>query len=127
MVICLQVDQTPGMGWRRKKWTKKYHDKDPKKKCFGGKVIIKMKNGLIISEEINVADAHPAGKRPFTREEYINKFKTLTDGIISHKESDRFLKCVQNLPNLKAKELIGLNVEVKSSIKDKSKSSKGIF
>ena len=38
-----------------------------------------------------------------------------------------FLKYVQNLPNLKAKELIGLNVEVKSSIKDKSKSSKGIF
>ena len=35
-----------------KKWTKKYHDKDPKKKCFGGKVIIKMKNGKTISEEI---------------------------------------------------------------------------
>ena len=54
--------------WRKivtrenKKWTKKYHDKDPKKKCFGGKVIIKMKNGKTISEEINVADAHPAGK-----------------------------------------------------------------
>ena len=24
-----------------------------------------MKNGKTISEEINVADAHPAGKRPF--------------------------------------------------------------
>ena len=31
-----------------KKWTKKYHDKDPKKKCFGGKVIIKMRNGSTI-------------------------------------------------------------------------------
>ena len=48
-------------------------------------------------------------------------------GVISKKESDRFLKCVQNLPKLKAKDLMGLNVEVKSSIKDKSKSSKGIF
>ena len=86
-----------------------------------------MKDGSTISDQINVADAHPAGKRPFTRKEYINKFKTLTDGIISQKESDRFLKCVQNLPHLKAKELAGLNVEVKSSIKDKSKSSKGIF
>ena len=38
-----------------------------------------------------------------------------------------FLKCVQNLPKLKAKDLTGLNVEVKSSVKDKSKSSKGIF
>jgi len=109
------------------KWTEKYHDPNPKNKCFGGKVIISMKDGSVISEEINVADAHPAGKRPFSRKEYINKFKNLTDGIISKKESDRFLKCVQNLPKLKAKDLIGLNVEVKPSIKDKSKKSKGIF
>ena len=47
--------------------------------------------------------------------------------LISKKESERFLKLVQNLPKLKAKDLMGLNVEVKSSIKDKSKSSKGIF
>jgi 2-methylcitrate dehydratase len=119
--------------WRKivtrenKKWTKKYHDKDPKKKCFGGKVIIKMKNGKTISEEINVADAHPAGKRPFNRNEYINKFKTLTEGIISKKESARFLKLVQNLRKLKAKDLKGLNVEVLPKVKSKSKSSKGIF
>ena len=110
-----------------KKWTKKYHDKDPKKKCFGGKVIIKMNNGKTISEEINVADAHPAGKRPFERKEYINKFKTLTDNIISKKESARFLKLVQNLRKLKAKDLKGLNVEVMPKVKSKSKSSKGIF
>ena len=79
--------------WRKiitredKKWTKKYHDKDPQKKCFGGKVIIKMKDGSSISEEIKVADAHPAGKRPFERLQYIEKFRTLTDGIISGKES----------------------------------------
>ena len=119
--------------WRKivtkenKKWTKKYHDKDPKKKCFGGKVIIRMKNGSSISEEINVADAHPAGKRPFGIKEYINKFKTLTDGIISNKESDRFLKVVQNLKNLKSKDLKGLNIEVMPKIKRLSKSSKGIF
>ena len=86
-----------------------------------------MKDGSIISEEINVADAHPAGKRPFSRKEYINKFKSLTNGIVSKKETDRFLKCVQNLPKLKEKDLMGLNVEVKPSVKDKSKSSKGIF
>ena len=119
--------------WRKivtrenKKWTKKYHDKDPKKKCFGGKVIIKMENGKTISEEINVADAHPAGKRPFGRTEYINKFKTLTDGIISKKESVRFLKLVQNLRKLKAKDLKGLNVEVLPAVKRRSKNSKGIF
>ncbi len=95
-----------------KKWTRKYHDKDPKKKCFGGKVIIKMKNGSTISEEINVADAHPAGRRPFEREQYIDKFRALTDGIISEKESRRFLKIVQNLKNLKRNNLVGLNIEV---------------
>ena len=110
-----------------KKWTKKYHDKDPKKKCFGGKVIIKMKNGSTISEEINVADAHPAGKRPFGRKEYINKFKTLTDGIISKKESIRFLKLAQNLRKLNAKDLKGLNVEVLPRSKNKPKVSKAIF
>ena len=110
-----------------KKWTKKYHDKDPKKKCFGGKVIIKMMNGSTISEEINVADAHPAGKKPFGRKEYINKFKILTDGLISNKESARFLKLVQNLRKLKAKDLSGLNVELMPRSKNKSKISKAIF
>ena len=110
-----------------KKWTKKYHDKDPKKKCFGGKVIIKMINGSTISEEINVADAHPAGKKPFGRKEYINKFKILTDGLISNKESARFLKLVQNLRKLKAEELSGLNVELMPRSRNKSKISKAIF
>jgi 2-methylcitrate dehydratase len=110
-----------------KKWTKKYHDKDPKKKCFGGKVIIKIKNGSTISEEINVADAHPAGKKPFGRKEYINKFKILTDGLISNKESARFLKLVQNLRKLKAEELSGLNVELMPRSRNKSKISKAIF
>ena len=86
-----------------------------------------MKNGKTISEEINVADAHPAGNRPFGRKEYINKFKTLTDGVISKNESVRFLKLVQKLRNLKANDLKGLNVEVMPKVKSKSKDSKGIF
>ena len=119
--------------WRKivtkenKKWTKKYHNRDPKKKCFGGKVIVKMKNGSTISEEINVADAHPAGKRPFGRKEYINKFKVLTDNIISKKESQRFLKCVQNLRKLKPKDLKGLNVENLPKMRKRIKNSKSIF
>ena len=110
-----------------KKWTKKYHDKDPKKKCFGGKVIVKMNNGKTISEEINVADAHPAGNRPFGREEYINKFKILTDGIVSKKESARFLKLVQNLRKLKAKDLKGLNVEISSKFRKPKAKKRSIF
>ena len=110
-----------------KKWTKKYHNKDPKKKCFGGKVLIKMKNGSTISEEINVADAHPAGKKPFGRKEYINKFKILTNGIISKKESHRFLKSVQKLKSLKAGELNKLNIEVIPKLMKAKRSKKSIF
>ena len=71
-----------------------------------------MKNDKTVTEEINVADAHPAGKRPFGREEYINKFKILTDGIISKKESARFLKAAQSLRYLKSNELNKLNIEM---------------
>jgi len=110
-----------------KKWTKKYHDKDPKKKCFGGKVIIKMKNGLTISEEINVADAHPAGKRPFEREQYIEKFKNLTEGIISANESKRFINLVQNLRQLNSNKLFELNVEVLKKLQNKQSKKSSIF
>ena len=110
-----------------KKWTKKYHDKDPRKKCFGGKVIIKMKNGSSISEEINVADAHPAGKRPFERQQYIEKFKNLTAGLISENESKRFLNLVQNLIRLRSNKLIGLNVEVLRKVQKKQLKKNSIF
>jgi len=110
-----------------KKWTKKYHDPNPNKKCFGGKVIIKMKNGSKIIEEISVADAHPNGKNPFKRKDYIKKFKTLTNGIIESSESERFLNDVQNLRNLSQSELQKLNIKVKLDLQKNTSSSKGIF
>ena len=87
----------------------------PKKKCFGGKVIIKMTDGSIIEEEKGVADAHPNGLRPFRRSNYVNKFKELTDGIISISEANKFLDLVQNLKNLKSKDLKYLNPKVRSN------------
>jgi len=107
-----------------KEWTQKYHDPDPNKKCFGGRVIIKMQDGTKIEDEISVADAHPSGNRPFERSNYIEKFQNLTKGIIFPKESGRFLKDVQNLRKLKSGELTKLNVEVKGkSIKTRNKQS----
>ena len=85
-----------------------------------------MNNGKKITEELDRADAHPYGARPFKRENYINKFKILTEGIIDKKESDRFLKVVQNLKNLKAGQLDKLNVEVRKS-KIKRNLKVGIF
>jgi len=95
-----------------KKWTRKYHDPNPKKKSFGAKVVVTMKSGKKISEKLEKADAHPYGARPFQRKNYINKFKALTDNIISSKESLRFIKTVQNLKKLKKGQLTKLNIEV---------------
>ncbi len=109
-----------------KRWTKKYHNPNPKKKSFGAKVIITLKSGKKISEQQDRADAHPYGLRPFKRQNYINKFLTLTENILDKKESDRFLKTVQNLSKLKSGQLGRLNVEVKKS-KLKRNLKKGIF
>ena len=108
-------------------WTKKYHDPNPTNKCFGGKVIIYMKNGSKIIEEKGVADAHPSGQRPFRRSNYIEKFKMLTDKIISQKEAKRFLQLVQNLKNLKAKDVAQLNVELLPKIHKKRPKKASIF
>ena len=109
-----------------KRWTKKYHDPNPKNKSFGAKVVVSLNNGKKIIEQLDKADAHPYGSRPFVRKNYINKFLTLTKNILSKKESDRFLKTVQNLTKLKSGKLNKLNIEIKnSSLKKNNK--KGIF
>ena len=110
-----------------KEWTKKYHDPDPNKKCFGGRVVIKMNDGKQIEDEISVADAHPSGKRPFTRSNYIEKFNSLTKGIVDAKEVKRFIKDVENLRKLKSNELFKLNIEVRKKIVRKSKEKFCIF
>ena len=109
-----------------KKWTKKYHNPDPKKKAFGAKVIVTMNNGKKITESLERADAHPYGARPFKRVNYVNKFLTLTKGILNKKESDRFLKTVQKLKSLKSGQLDKLNVTVKKN-QLKKNFKKGIF
>ena len=96
-----------------KKWTKKYHESNPKNKSFGAKVVVTLKNGKKIKEELDKADAHPYGARPFKRINYINKFLILTKNIISKKESDRFLNDVQKIKKLKPGQLYKLNIEIK--------------
>ena len=109
-----------------KKWTKKYHDPNPKDKSFGAKVVITLNNGKKIIEQQEKADAHPYGSRPFKRQNYIKKFSTLTENILDKKESDRFLKTVQNLKKLKPGQLNRLNIEIKKN-KLKRNLKKGIF
>jgi len=86
-----------------------------------------MKDGSKIEDQLGIADAHPNGKRPFERENYINKFKTLTANIIDQKESERFLEDVQNLKQINKAELHKLNIEVTSDFQKHKTSSNSIF
>ena len=74
-----------------------------------------MSNGKKIIEQLDKADAHPYGLRPFKRQNYIQKFLTLTNDIINKRESSRFLKTVQNLKKLKSGQINKLNIEIKKS------------
>ncbi len=89
-------------------WTRRYHDPDPDKRAFGGRVEITLAGGSMICDEIAVADAHPAGARPFAREQYIAKFRTLAEGVIDPGAQDRFLDAVTRLPDLSAAEVAAL-------------------
>ena len=85
-----------------------------------------LKNGKKYIEQLDRADAHPYGLRPFKREDYIKKFQTLTNDIIDKKESKRFLKLVQNLKKLKPGKLKDLNIVIKKN-KIKRNTKEGIF
>lgn len=111
-----------------KQWTAWYHEQDPDKKRFGGRVEITMKDGSKIVDELGVADAHPAGARPFKRADYIKKFDTLTEGIITKAERDRFINLVEKLETLTAEEVQQLNVQMPiDKLVNNKRDSKGIF
>jgi 2-methylcitrate dehydratase len=91
-------------------WTRRYHSKDPDELAFGGRVEVLMKDGTKLVDELAVANAHPLGARPFGRDDYIRKFRILTEGVVSAREANRFIEVVQELPKLEAGELELLNV-----------------
>ncbi|WP_278878680.1 MmgE/PrpD family protein, partial [Paracoccus yeei] len=81
-------------------WTRRYHARDPKEKAFGGRVVVTLKDGRTITDELALADAHPGGARPFARAHYVQKFRTLSEGILTAAEQDRFLGAAESLPDL---------------------------
>jgi 2-methylcitrate dehydratase len=93
-------------------WTRRYHATDPNQKAFGGRVEIILRDGSVLIDEMAVANAHPLGAKPFGRDDYIRKFRTMTEGIITAREANRFLEAVQELPRLKAGDLDQLNVAI---------------
>ncbi|MBX2989033.1 MAG: MmgE/PrpD family protein [Bdellovibrionaceae bacterium] len=110
------------------KWTEAYHAMDPDKKQFGGRVEILMNDGSKIVDELGVANAHPAGAKPFQRADYIRKFDTLTEGIITKDERNRFISLCERLPELTANEVKLLNVQIPiDKLTNNKRDEKGIF
>ncbi|WP_144795134.1 MmgE/PrpD family protein [Kocuria palustris] len=105
-------------------WTRRYHSLDISEKAFGGRAEIALTDGTRIVEEIAVADAHPLGARPFAREQYIAKLRTLADGVVADSELERFLQAVQELPDLAAGDLGALNLTAAAEL---STGAEGIF
>jgi 2-methylcitrate dehydratase len=92
------------------KWTERYHAADPAVKAFGGRVIITLRDGRVIADELAVANAHTLGATPWQRPAYIGKFMMLTEGLLDEAEAKRFLEVAQRLPALNAAELAGLTI-----------------
>ena len=102
-------------------WTRRYHSRDPKEQAFGARVSVTLADGSVIVDEIAVADAHPLGERPFSRADYIAKFKTLSESVITPSEQDRFIDLVARLGTLRPDEVDRLVVGLpEGSLDDRS-------
>ena len=93
-------------------WTARYHEPDPARRAFGGRLEIVMDDGRVITSEKAVADAHPNGAAPWRWPDYVGKFDQLSDGLITSDERQRFLDLVARLADLHPEEVRGLNVSV---------------
>ncbi|MHA7302360.1 MmgE/PrpD family protein [Pseudarthrobacter sp. MDT1-22] len=108
-------------------WTRRYHSLDIAEKAFGGSVEITLNDGTVITDQIAVADAHPLGARPFARQQYINKFRTLAAGLVAEEEIERFLAAAESLPDLGPGELDQLNITAALGVIDLSNAPAGLF
>ncbi|MGW8728047.1 MmgE/PrpD family protein [Streptomyces sp. NPDC055808] len=89
-------------------WTRRYHDPDPARRAFGGRAVITLDDGTVVEDELAVADAHPAGARPFDRHGYTGKFRTLTEDTVTRDAQDAFLDAASHLAELDAQALARL-------------------
>ncbi len=109
-------------------WTLRYHAADPSKKAFGGRVVIELKNGEKLCDELAVANAHSFGERPFARADYKSKFATITDGIVEPAEQERFFTLCERLTDLTPGEIGTLNVQLaEGKVDSNERNNAGIF
>ena len=93
-------------------WTRAYHDPDPRHKKFGAEVVVRLQDGSQLVERLDNPNAHSLGARPFQRPDYVDKLRTLTEGLVEEGEVERFLGLVDELSELGLEQVGGLNVVV---------------
>ncbi|MFU1927342.1 MmgE/PrpD family protein [Bordetella hinzii] len=108
-------------------WDRLYHDPDPARRAFGGRVRITLRGGQILEDEIEVADAHPRGARPFGRQDYLAKFRELAGAHALPAEQDRFLEAALGLAALPAGALAALNMQIPPALLADDGLPRGIF
>lgn len=92
-------------------WSARFTDPTPLDKDHGARVVVTYHDGRTFEDEIAVADAHPRGARPFSREDYRRKFKSFANGLIAETEAERFLAAVDTLDGCGPDGPAGLAVE----------------
>ncbi|HEY8370156.1 MAG TPA: MmgE/PrpD family protein [Thermodesulfobacteriota bacterium] len=109
-------------------WTARYHDPDPAKKAFGGRVEVTLDDGSVITAEKAVADAHPNGAAPWRTADYVGKFRGLTQGLVLPGEAERFLELASRLSSLTPAEVRRLNPPLPpGAVKPSEADDEGIF
>jgi 2-methylcitrate dehydratase len=91
-------------------WTERYHATDPRQQAFGGRAVISLAGGRQLSGELAVAHAHPRGRRPFGRADYLHKFQALTSERVTAPSAERCLAAIERLDSLAPSELAELHL-----------------
>ena len=91
-------------------WTWAYHDPDPARRAFGGRLAIVLDDGRVVAGEKRVADAHPNGSDPWRWPHYADKFADLTRGRVDDGAAHAFLGAAADLGALEAGELARLHL-----------------
>ena len=86
-------------------WTERYHAADPAERAFGGRLVITMRDGSVVTGERAVADAHPNGAHPWRWPDYVGKFETLTAESLGTEEREAFLAAAKRVQTLGTEEL----------------------
>ncbi len=97
-------------------WTARYHDPDPARRAFGGRMVATLDDGTTVEGELALANAHPRGARPFGREQFVAKLERLSRDAVSAEEVARFVAAATAVAQLEAGGLCDLTLEASSPL-----------